>query len=127
MSFILWLLLVPVLFVLALILLLFTFGIFSFLHQKDEELNIYKKVISLIIKGDYERAQFILNLPPHPYSSRSQSDKIGELHDSFLELIETLRQKEMSKLKNYSHVPVSSGFMLVPCSHYQIQNQKLLN
>ena len=35
MSFILWLLLVPVLLVLALILLLFTFGIFSFLHQKD--------------------------------------------------------------------------------------------
>ena len=79
MSFILWLLLVPVLLVLALILLLFTFGIFSFLHQKDGELNIYKKVISLIIKGDYERALFILNLPPHPYSSRSESDKIREL------------------------------------------------
>ncbi len=126
MSFILWLLLVPVLLVLALILLLFTIGIFSSL-QIDGELNIYKKVISLIIKGDYERALFILNLPPHPYSSRSESDKIRELHDSFLELIETLRQKEMSKLKYYSHVPVSSGFMLVPCSHYQIQNQKLLN
>ena len=97
MSFILWLLLVPVLLVLALILLWFTFGIFYSFHQKDEDLNTYKKVISLIIKGDYERAQVILNLPPHPYSSRSESEKKGELHDSFLELIETLRQKEMSK------------------------------
>lgn len=113
--------------IVTLIVALVTYAIVSCCNDHTSEMNVYKRVIQLLLKGNYEVAENVLRQAAKDRNAK----EVGKLHSPVLDLIRFMKEKEGKREPKVWNIhiydPIQPNRALVPISHYQTnitQNEK---